>query len=322
MQWVTPLQCAEAKRVNTFVFLQARYPGVLRRTAPDEYRLAEHDSLVLTPSNGKWHWKSRQVGGVDPVNFLMKVWGVPYPEAVLEVLGEREAVSFQPREPPQKQRKAFELPPRSPVNDRAIAYLMQCGIAKEVIDACIREGNLYESRGHRPNCVFVGTDSAGMPRSATLRGIDTDFKRDAPGSEKRHGFCLGTSASQQRVAVFESPIDALSLATIHRANPAIERQWRETAYLSLGGTAPLALLQHLRDRPNVTAVYLFLDSDRAGREGTTHICKAIEDDARLTQQVRELTSVMPPFGKDYNEYLLHLRQKQTSREARAAAPER
>ena len=322
MPWVTPLQCAEAKRVNTFDFLQARYPDQLCRTASDEYRLAEHDSLVLTPSNGKWHWKSRQVGGVDPVNFLMKVWGIPYPEAVLEVLGEREAISFQPREPPQKKRKAFELPPRSPANKTVIAYLMQRGIAKEVIDACIRAGNLYESRGPRHNCVFVGKDSAGTPRSATLRGIDTDFKRDASGSEKRHGFCLGTSAIHQRVAVFESPIDALSLATVHRANPATERRWRETAYLSLGGTAPLALLQHLRDRPNVTAVYLFLDSDRAGREGTTHICKAIESDAQLARQVRELADFPPPFGKDYNEYLLFLRQKQAERKARASASER
>lgn len=59
MLWKTPEQAEQAKEVYTFDFLQARYPNHIKRTVPNKYRLVEHPSLVLTPSNGKWDWKPR-----------------------------------------------------------------------------------------------------------------------------------------------------------------------------------------------------------------------------------------------------------------------
>ena len=106
MAWVTPKQSQDSKRVNIFDFLQVCYPDTIKCTANDEYRLVEHLSLIITPNNGKWDWKTQGFGGVDPVNFLVKVWGVPYPEAVLEVLGERYNIPDRPR-PPEQKRKPF-----------------------------------------------------------------------------------------------------------------------------------------------------------------------------------------------------------------------
>lgn len=309
MPWVTPEQGQTAKSVNTFDFLQARYPDQIKRSAPDEYRLVEHPSLVLTPSNGKWDWKSHGFGGRDPVKFLMQVWGVAYPDAVLEVLGERHNLPQRPAiHHKEKPRKPFSLPPQSKSADKAMQYLMERGIDREIVEACIAKGIIYESDGKYHNCVFVGRDAGGKPRFACSRGIGTDFKRDVAGSEKRYNFCLqAENEPTGSVAVFESPIDALSMATINRNNPNVGSRWKEYSYLSLGGTSPLALMQYLKDHPAVSQVYLFLDNDKAGMEGMQRVQQAIQADDALNKQVEEIALFPPRHGKDYNEQLLYLR---------------
>lgn len=323
MPWVTPEQSQQAKQVNTYDFLQTRYPETIKRTAPDEYRLVEHPSLIITPSNGKWDWKTQGFGGVDPVNFLVKVWGIKYPDAVLEVLGEQHNIAARPVPRPQEQkRKPFSLPPQNKSHDMATNYLLGRGIDREIIGACIAAGIVYESSGKYHNCVFVGQDHTGKARFACSRGIGTDFKRDTAGSEKRYNFCLGSTTPVDAVAVFESPIDALSMATINRNNPAVGPHWKDHSYLSLGGTSPLALLQYLKDRPETSHVYLFLDNDKAGLDGMERIKTAIRQDDTLSKQVREIACFPPKHGKDYNEHLLHLRQRNKENNARAPAPVR
>lgn len=321
MAWVTPEQSQDAKRVNTYDFLQARYPDTIKRTAHDEYRLVEHPSLIITPSNGKWDWKTQGFGGVDPVNFLVKVWSVSYPDAVLEVLGERHNIPDRPR-PPEQKRKPFSLPPQNKSHEKAIGYLQGRGIDREIIEVCIAAGIVYESSGKYHNCVFVGQDPTGKARFACSRGIGTDFKRDATGSEKRYNFCLGSTMPGEAIAVFESPIDALSMATINRHNSAVGARWKDHSYLSLGGTSPLALLQYLKDHPETSHVYLFLDNDKAGLDGMERIKSAIRQDAVLGKQVVEVGCFPPKHGKDYNEHLLHLRQKIAGKKARTPVPVR
>lgn len=88
------------------------------------------------------------------------------------------------------------------------------GIDGEVISQCIRKGILYESRNYH-NCVFVGKDSAGKARYACLRGIYGTFKNDVDGSDKRYSFSLPSADEDSPfVAVAESPIDALSVASL------------------------------------------------------------------------------------------------------------
>lgn len=312
MPWVTPEQGQQAKAVNTFDFLQARYPDQIKRTAPDEYRLVEHPSLVITPSNGKWDWKSHGFGGVDPVKLLMEVWGTPYPAAVLEVLGERHNLPQRPsiRLGKETSRKPFSLPPQSKNADKVTRYLLERSIDREIIEAGIAAGIIYESDGKYHNCVFVGKDPAGTPRFACSRGIGTDFKRDVAGSDKRFNFCLQAENNPAgSLAVFESPIDALSMATINRHNPNVGSRWKEYSYLSLGGTSPLALVQYLKDHPDVSTVYLFLDNDKAGLEGMARAQQAVQADDVLNKQVVEMGAFPPRHGKDYNEHLLHLRRQ-------------
>ena len=137
-------------------------------------------------------------------------------------------------------------------------------------------------------------------------------------SDKRYNFSLPASdANCPRLAVAESPIDALSLATLVKLSGG---EWRDCHYLSLGGTAPRAMLQFLHDHPQITQVSLCLDNDKAGIVGMERLEKSIQEDPGLSQRVKLIYRNPPPVkhGKDYNEFLCaHIRatrQKQHKRE--------
>ena len=161
---------------------------------------------------------------------------------------------------------------------------------------------LYEDRRHQ-NCVFVGKDPSGQPRFACLRGTKGDFKQDVSGSDKRFSFFLPARVPDcPRLAVAESPIDALSLATLVKRYGG---DWRDSNYLSLGGTDKRAMLQFLHDHPAVNQVSLCLDNDSAGLTGIGRLEKAIREDAELSGRIKLVYRNPPPpeYGKDYNEFL-------------------
>ena len=204
--------------------------------------------------------------------------------------------------PVSKPPKPFKLPEASRFPSKMLAYLQDRGIHPDLIWECIQAGTLYESRRYQ-NCVFVGRDTEGHARFACLRGTRDSFRMDAAGSDKRYNFSLlAADPKCPRLAVAESPIDALSLATLVKLSGG---EWRDSHYLSLGGTAPRAMLQFLHDHPHVTQVSLCLDNDNAGMVGMERLENAIREDPELSQQVKLIYHNPPPaeHGKDYNEFL-------------------
>ena len=183
-----------------------------------------------------------------------------------------------------------------------LAYLQGRGIHPDLIRECIKAGTLYESRRYQ-NCVFVGKDMEGRARFACLRGTRDSFRMDVESSDKRYNFSLlAADPNCPRLAVAESPIDALSLATLVKLS---RSEWRDSHYLSLGGTAPRAMLQFLHDHPHVTQVSLCLDNDKAGIVGMERLEQAILEDPDLAHRVTLIYHNPPPaeHGKDYNEFL-------------------
>lgn len=301
MPGVTAEQIEQAKRWDLLSYLQAHEPQELKRSGPHEYRTVTHDSLVI--SNGKWHWCSRGFGGTTALDYLIKVRDMPFVEAV-QTLCDGRAAPFlsQPVNKTPESPKPFELPEPNGDNKRLIAYLRSRGIDPEIIHLCIQAGILYENRKYH-NCVFVGRDKAGTARFACMRGTIGGFKQDVEGSDKRYNFCLPSCAPPSRfVAVFESPIDALSYATLRKMET---NAWDRYHYLSLGGTSPLALLQYLKVHPEIDHVYLYLDNDKAGLDGMAKIRAAIYTDETLDARVKMITAEPPPkeSGKDYNQAL-------------------
>ena len=63
------------------------------------------------------------------------------------------------------------------------------------------------------NVVFVGQDTDGKARYANLRGIGTDFKGEANGSDKRFSFSI-PAMNSDTVHLFESAVDLLLIVCI------------------------------------------------------------------------------------------------------------
>jgi hypothetical protein len=185
MPGVTREQIDKAKQVDILDYLLRHEPDNLVRRGSICY-LKDHDSLEI--SNGLWHWHSRGIGGKNVVDYLVKVRGYGFVDAVRRLSGDMGYNVIHTGKPPaglpeSAARKPLALPCRNGDNERVIAYLQRRGIAKPLIQDCVRWGTVYESYPYH-NCVFVGYDEAGKARYATIRGTGGGFKRDAQGSDK------------------------------------------------------------------------------------------------------------------------------------------
>lgn len=311
MPGVSKEQIARAKEWDLLSYLRRYEPDELVRTGPHEYSTATHGSLKI--SNGKWHWFRGEIGGKDALSYLVHVRDMGFVEAV-ELLsdGIGRAPPPRPVEPP----KPFCLPEAARFPAHVLSYLQQRGIGADILRACIEANILYESRRYH-NCVFVGNDPYGRAVYAMLRGTCEDFKQEIEGSDKRYGFVLPARyADCTHLATSESPIDALSVAQLRALR---SEDWRDCAYLSLGGTAARALLQYLHDHPAVDAVGICTDNDEAGVKGAARLRQAVLEDESLKGRNIRLTFSPPPkrYGKDYNNMLV-ARRKQSLQQERAA----
>lgn len=86
-----------ARRITVMQYLETYHPGELVRKTDREYCTRTHDSLIITPANGFFHWFSRHVGGNNAIDYLTKVEGMDFVSAV-RLLNEMApvTVSFQP----------------------------------------------------------------------------------------------------------------------------------------------------------------------------------------------------------------------------------
>ena len=100
--FVTPEQIEKARKVNLLDYVQRTEPGNVVPSAPGEYMLKDHDSLKF--SKGKFHWHSRGIGGINAIDYLVKVRGMEFKEAVRELAGEDFTIppTIGKRAPPEK----------------------------------------------------------------------------------------------------------------------------------------------------------------------------------------------------------------------------
>ena len=300
MGYVTPEQIAQAKEIDLLTYLQNCDPNALVHVSGNTYCTREHDSLKI--SNGKWNWFSRGIGGKTALDYLIKVQGFSFTQAVEALVGQNfSPLPHAPQaRPKEREPRKLLLPQASRCATHAVSYLHGRGIDYELIDSCIQTGRLYESQPYH-NVVFVGRDVQGQPRYAALRGTVGDFKGEATGSDKRYSFSIAEDPSAPGLHLFESAIDLLSYATLLKMKG---KDWRQDALLSLAGVfkrkregvVPLALSQYLHDYPGINTLYLHLDNDEVGRDAAAGIVEGLGD--RYTVLDRP-----PPYGKDVNDLL-------------------
>ena len=253
-------------------------------------------------------WWSKGFGGASALDYLIKVKGLKFTDAVGKILdGEvvRPPVLMQEKQPDKVRR--LLLPEKSETNNHVINYLTGRGIDRDLVDACIHRGVLYESLPFH-NCVFVGFDEKGIARYACYRSTnDMKIMGDAAGSDKRYSFRTTVNGSMLRV--FESPIDLLSFMTLKKMETG---RWLPEPMLSLGGVyepnadpekrrLPVALQNMLYNHPEVTRISLHLDNDQVGRAAAWAIDQQLKNKYNIAFEPA-------PRRKDYNDYLMYMKR--------------
>lgn len=252
MAWIDEEQVKLAKEVDLLTYLQHNEPHELVKSKyrSDEYRTATHSSLVI--SKGLWFHNRTRQGGKSAIDFLIKMRGIGFLDAVETVLGARgigyagisqsspdsavgasagggstlSALSVEGAEIMQQAqlplRPEFILPETALLPSNATNYLQKRGISPEVINRCLSLGILAETKKYQ-NVVFIGRDEDGKARFACLRGTRDGFKCDVRGSYKRYSFYLPPKNSDiqsnkhsRHLACFEAPMDLLSHATLQQ----------------------------------------------------------------------------------------------------------
>lgn len=307
MPYIEPETVQRAKQIDLLSFLQSCEPNNLVRVSGDTFCTKEHDSLKI--SHGKWCWWSRGIGGKTALDYLIKVKGYNFINAVETLIGQTEikpsAFSYAQKEKQQEEKRLL-LPELCAYPIHAKEYLMGRGIDEEILDYCIENSSIREDERYH-NCLFIGFDKQGKAKYCSVRASFGDYKGEATGSDKHYSFRLFPDEPGETLHLFESAIDLLSYATLIKRKGG---NWHKENLLSLAGIympqkdiaqskVPIALTQCLEDYPQIKTIYLHLDNDRAGRLASTALRTVINS----PYNVRDAP---PPYGKDCNEYLLSL----------------
>ena len=299
MAYVEAEDILKAKKMDLLTYLRSYEPAELVHVSNGTYCTREHDSLRI--SNGKWCWFSQGIGGRSALDYLIKVRGMAFTEAVKTIL--RREVEKPPVIAIRKERgdRRLLLPEKSEDATRVRKYLEGRGIHRIVVAYCLSHDLLYESKDHH-SAVFIGYDADGKARYAAIRGTNSGFKGEATGSDKHFSFSLGEEQNPSEVHVFESAIDLLSYATMELL---LGHDWKHQAYLSLAGVfrqrrervVPVALQRYLSEHETIKTIRLHLDNDEVGRAAARGIADGLD------RSKYNVLDEPPAKGKDVNDEL-------------------
>ena len=282
--YFTSQEKERAQNVDLVSFLCAQGERPVR--SGREFRTPNDPSITVR--GNKWFDHSARVGGYA-VSFVQRYYRLPYPEAVLLLLGKKNGQQFAQAKAVNDAPKPFALPEAYSNMRRVYAYLMkQRHIDREIISYFAREKLLYEDVHH--NCVFVGMDEDAA-KHAHLRSTNSEgkvFRMNVEGSESVHSF--HKNGTDKSLYVFEAPIDLLSHITLYPFG------WQEHSYVACCGTSVQPVLERLRQNPKLDLVHLCLDNDDAGSDACERMTESLQ---AMEVDVERLS----PVHKDWNDDL-------------------
>ena len=302
----TDEQLDRAKNADIIAFLGA-YNGWTFKKAGQYYQCDQHDSLLVYADRQGFVWNSRNISGGDTIDFLRKVEGKTFPEAVEAITGETAPVACHPAPIYRSEAGKLVLPAKAEGKyDRVFAYLANTrGISPDVISDFMKSKQIYQDT--KGNCVFVGFDEKGTAKFGAVRTTLTErkYRGDCKNSDKRYAFHqIGTDTT--RLYVFEAPIDLLSHCTMTDQAFGKTGAYKEQTRLALCGSSDVALKAFLERHPEVTTINFRLDNDEAGR---TAVAKYKAEYQALGYKVNAVFSK----NKDVNEDLLKKEQRKPKR---------
>ena len=302
MKYFSKEMIDKVKKIDVLSYLSIFEPDNLVKFNRDTYCTKEHDSLKI--SNGMWYWFSKGIGGVNALDYLMKVNEKTFVEAMNILISKVNDITPIESKKDKNMDKKIILPEKNVNNNKAISYLLSRGISKNIINKCINNNLIYEDKYH--NVVFLGYDKFDDVRYAFIRGTNnTRFMKEAYGSHKAFSFRLDSFVESNELHLFESAIDLLSYATLNS-------NYEEKNLLSLAGiyqpqknleesSMPLVLNYYLNQHPNMKKIYLHLDNDEAGRSATNALLLLLKNKYEVIDEPSK-------YGKDFNDYLLRIKQ--------------
>ena len=115
MPFIAPELIIQAKQMDLLTYLRNYEPYELVKFSGNTYCTRTHDSLKI--SNGKWIWWSRGIGGRSALDYLIKVKGYSFLEAVETIIG-HTAIQTPVYEKPQpkEENKPLLLPEKCASN--------------------------------------------------------------------------------------------------------------------------------------------------------------------------------------------------------------
>lgn len=262
---ITKKELENLRQINLLSYLTTYYPDELVKCGRTDFRTRTHSSLYL--SNGKWYWWKMGIGGLSALDYLIKVEGYSFKDAVRHLLKLKKSkpVTFVIQNKSEYRDLYLKIDPNS--KDNMVRYLNgKRHIDKDIIEYCIENQILYESEDHQ-YVVFIGYDEHVIPRFATKRSMFSTEKKEVLGSTKSFSFNIPCWYSDT-LHVFESSIDLLSFVTIQKMR---NEQYLNENYLSLSGVSGdsyPALKRFLDKHPHIRMIFLHLDNDDAGRNTT------------------------------------------------------
>lgn len=264
-----------------------------------EKRLAADKSITI--KGNAWYDHSREIGG-HTIDFVKDFYGLDFVSAMkMLVDGSEEYVSSKEQVVIPKK---FQLPNANVDMHRLYAYLLKTRcIDAEVVTHFVKAKTIYESCEKAKNngkefhnIIFVGNDEFGVARHAHKHGMYTQgnsFKGNIEGSKPEFSFHhIGTN---DKIFVFESPIDMLSYISMNKEN------WQENSYVALCGVSSKAVKQMLEIQSTIETVYLCLDNDTTGLDATERIKEILDLEYKVNVEIKI------PKNKDWNEDLQQLK---------------
>ena len=139
-----------------------------------EFKCIEHNSLVVNGNRHRWYWNSRQVGGNNAIDYLVKIRGMNFRDAVLHLVGDREQTAYTPIRKAETENVSVSKPVRFVLPEQAhfpdgrrnysniIAYLNKGrGIDMNIINTLIASGQIYQGVQYN-GLHIVGYNDEGM----------------------------------------------------------------------------------------------------------------------------------------------------------------
>ena len=282
---ITKNDIENANMIDIASYLKTQ--GISTKRVGSAYEWESPTGKVSIKGN-QWYSQYEMVGGY-PINFVMKYFNLEFKDAVSSLLGNSYTLKLDTYEVEEKKTKKFVIPKKNDSMSRVFLYLrdVRC-IDESIINVFAKAGLLFEDTEFH-NAIFVGKDAEGQIKHIHKRSTlkDSTFKGNAEASDPECSF--NWRGKSNRLFVFEAPIDMLSYISMHKEG------WRHHSYVALCSTAGIAALKLLKDNSNINTVYLCLDNDEAGTQGSK----------RIAEQMHSLGEYdiwrLFPQNKDWNE---------------------